>query len=106
MVGHRQHHRVHARGVDRPDAAAAFESSLVRIPERGVAARGGETWAKWYKMINDALVNKATVRGDTAFWDPNETGLEGGRSVGPIYTTSVYTMMLAMPYHYIPLYQR
>ena len=68
--------------------------------------RGGETWAKWYKMINDALVKKATVRGDTAFWDPAETGLEGGRNVGPIYTTSVYTMMLAMPYHYIPLYQR
>jgi hypothetical protein len=68
--------------------------------------RGGETWEKWYKLINDALVKKATVRGDTAFWDPNETGLEGGRSVGPIYTTSVYTMMLAMPYHYIPLYQR
>ena len=67
---------------------------------------GGETWAKWYKLINDALVKKATVRGDTAFWDPNETGLEGGRMVGPIYTTSVYTMMLAMPYHYIPLYQR
>lgn len=68
--------------------------------------RGGETWEKWYSLLNDTLVKKATVRGDTAFWDPSETNLEGGRSVGPIYATSVYTMMLAMPYHYIPLYQR
>ena len=68
--------------------------------------RGGETWEKWYGIIKEALVRKASVRGDTAFWDPNETQLDGGRNVGPVYATSVYTMMLAMPYHYIPLYQR
>lgn len=68
--------------------------------------RGGETWDKWYAMLRESLVKKATVRGDTAFWDPSETGLEGGRPIGPVYATSVYTMILAMPYHYIPLYQR
>jgi hypothetical protein len=68
--------------------------------------RGGETWEKWYGLLKEALVKKATVKGDTAYWDPNETQLDGGRSVGPIYATSVYTMILAMPYHYIPLYQR
>lgn len=68
--------------------------------------RGGDTWETWYSLIREALVKKASVRGDTAFWDPNETGLEGARSVGPVYATSVYVMMLAMPYHYIPLYQR
>jgi hypothetical protein len=26
--------------------------------------------------------------------------------VGPTYATAVYVMILAMPYHYIPLYQR
>ena len=34
----------------------------------------------------------------------------GSRSTGKvgneIYATAVYTMILAMPYHYIPLYQR
>ena len=28
------------------------------------------------------------------------------RGVGPVYATAVYTTILAMPYHYIPLYQR
>jgi len=68
--------------------------------------RGGETWEKWYALLRESLVKKAAVKGDTAFWDPNETGLDGGRNVGPVYATSVYTMILAMPYHYIPLYQR
>jgi hypothetical protein len=68
--------------------------------------RGGETWEKWYALLKDALVKKATVRGDMAYWDPAETQLDGGRNVGPVYATSVYAMILAMPYHYIPLYQR
>jgi len=68
--------------------------------------RGGETWDKWYALLRQSLVKKATVNGDTAFWDPDTTGLEGAQSVGPVYATSVYTMILAMPYHYIPLYQR
>ena len=68
--------------------------------------RGGETWQKWYAQLNETLVKRATVKGDTAFWDSAETQLDGGRNVGIIYTTSVYTMILAMPYHYIPLYQR
>jgi hypothetical protein len=67
---------------------------------------GGSVWEKWYVQVKETLVKKATVKGDIAFWDPSDTGLEGGRGVGPIYTTSVYTMILAMPYHYIPLYQR
>jgi prenyltransferase beta subunit len=68
--------------------------------------RGGETWEKWYALLKEALVKKATIRGDVAYWDPNESQLDGGRNVGAVYSTSVYTMMLAMPYHYIPLYQR
>jgi prenyltransferase beta subunit len=68
--------------------------------------RGGETWEKWYALLKEALVKKATIRGDVAYWDPNESQLDGGRNVGAVYSTSVFTMMLAMPYHYIPLYQR
>ena len=68
--------------------------------------RGGETWAKWYTQYKETLLKKATVKGDTVFWDPAEAQIDSGRNVGPVYATSVYTMMLAMPYHYIPLYQR
>ena len=68
--------------------------------------RGGETWEKWYAQVKDILLKKVTTKGDLSYWDPTQTGLDTGRSVGPIYATSVYTMMLAMPYHYIPLYQR
>ena len=68
--------------------------------------RGGETWEKWYGPLKELLVKKATVKGDIAYWDSNDSQLDSGRNVGPIYSTSVYTMILAMPYHYIPLYQR
>lgn len=67
---------------------------------------GGDTWSRWYGLLKEALVKRATVKGDMAYWDPNDTQLDGGRNVGAIYSTSVYTMILAMPYHYIPLYQR
>ena len=64
---------------------------------------GGEIWKKWYAQIRDVLVKSVTIKGDLAYWDGK---LDRGRSVGPVYCTGVYTMILAMPYHYIPLYQR
>jgi hypothetical protein len=44
----------------------------------------------------------ATVirEGDTSYWDEKRSHL------GPTYDTAVFTTILAMPYHYIPLYQR
>lgn len=68
--------------------------------------RGGETWEKWYAQVRDILLKRVITRGDTSYWDPHQTDLDGGRNVGPIYATAVYTMILGMPYHYIPLYQR
>jgi len=65
---------------------------------------GGETWRKWYAEMNDVLVKAATPQKDMYFWDKSK--LDQGRPVGDLYCTAVYTMILAMPYHYIPLYQR
>jgi len=63
---------------------------------------GGKTWENWYKVTGDAAVNDAQQMDNSMYrWDA-----KGGNSVGPIYTTAVYTTLLAMPYHYIPLYQR
>ena len=65
---------------------------------------GGEVWDKWYRHIKDVLLKVVTKTGDTFYWEPRLD--QGRQGVGPVYVTSVYTMILAMPYHYLPLYQR
>jgi prenyltransferase beta subunit len=64
---------------------------------------GGDTWQKWYSDLKDILLKNVSGKGDQFYWD---TKLDQGKSVGQVYCTGVYTMILAMPYHYIPLYQR
>ena len=65
---------------------------------------GGETWQKWYAQMKETLLGAVTSRNDTAYWEPKlDPGNDG---VGPVYATAVYTMILSMPYHYLPLYQR
>jgi hypothetical protein len=63
---------------------------------------GGDTWAQWYTGVHDVLTRNVIRRGQQCYWDP----LDGSSGVDTIYATSVYTMILAMPYHYVPLYQR
>ena len=66
---------------------------------------GGETWTRWYSQLKDVLFKNVTsLRGDLYYWEPKLDA--GGGGVGPTFSTAVYTMILAMPYHYIPLYQR
>ena len=62
---------------------------------------GGPTWEKWYAQIKKELLPAVKREGDMAFWDERDA-----RGIGPVYATAVYTMMLSMPYHYVPLYQR
>lgn len=64
---------------------------------------GGETWEKWYGYIKDILFNDVIQEGEIVHWDGRR---DKGRDAGPIFCTAVYTLILAMPYHYIPLYQR
>lgn len=66
---------------------------------------GGDTWKEYYVQIRDLLVREARTQGEMVYWEPKLDG-GGSRGAGPIYTTAVYTSILAMPYHYIPLYQR
>lgn len=67
---------------------------------------GGKEWKTWYTGQKELLLEKVTMqRADqpVAYWE----SLDGNtRGVGRVYATAVYTMILAMPYHYIPLYQR
>jgi hypothetical protein len=66
---------------------------------------GGKTWQTWYDKMKKALIDdagaKLKVEGDMRYWLPLDQ-----QGVGPVYATAVYTTILAMPYHYIPLYQR
>jgi prenyltransferase beta subunit len=69
---------------------------------------GGESWKTWYENISVLLMNPNSrggmlkTQGDMYYWD----GARDSTKVGPVYTTAVYAMILAMPYHYLPLYQR
>jgi hypothetical protein len=67
---------------------------------------GGKQWETWYGDMNKLLLEKATTqKGDkpVVYWE----GIDGNaRGIGPVYCTAVYTTILAMPYHYVPLYQR
>jgi squalene cyclase len=65
---------------------------------------GGEQWRTWYGQMKEMFLKNVTKRGDEYYWEPKLD--QGNDGVGPTYATSVYTMILAMPYHYIPLYQR
>ena len=60
---------------------------------------GGETWRRWYDKIRGVIVSKVHNDGDASLWFENT-------SVGPTYETAINVMILAMPYQYVPLYQR
>jgi hypothetical protein len=66
---------------------------------------GGRTWQTWYGQLKTLLLDDngghLKKEGDMTYWEPLD-----GQGVGPVYATAVYTTILAMPYHYIPLYQR
>ncbi|MGB0581847.1 MAG: prenyltransferase/squalene oxidase repeat-containing protein [Limisphaerales bacterium] len=62
---------------------------------------GGKTWEKWYTDVKKILVGQVVEEKGKAYWEARGRG-----GVGTNFTTAVYTMILAMPYHYIPLYQR
>lgn len=60
---------------------------------------GGDTWRKWYALMKDRISREAKSKGDMYFWSSQGPG-------GDIYGTAVYVSILAMPYGYVPLYQR
>ena len=65
---------------------------------------GGESWQQWYRSLEALLVKSARHTGSQVYWDNAAVSDSGG--VGSVYDTAVFAAVLAMPYHYIPLYQR
>jgi len=62
---------------------------------------GGEPWRQWYTRMKSELLSTAIREGDATHWDTKRAA-----QLGPTYDTAVFTTVLAMPLHYIPLYQR
>jgi Prenyltransferase and squalene oxidase repeat len=64
---------------------------------------GGDTWKKWYESVKQILMLHVRREGDSCSFSPVPGDQSGNNEV---YVTAVDTLILAMPYHYIPLYQR
>jgi len=59
---------------------------------------GGETWRNWYSQTSKMLLEAAVREGDMVYWEDAANGA--------IFSTAVYVTILAIPYHFLPLYQR
>ncbi len=64
---------------------------------------GGPAWPKWYERVSTQLLTKVENGPQGSFWHPLD---QGGNGVGEVWATAVYTTMLAIPYQYLPIYQR
>ncbi len=64
---------------------------------------GGARWKAWYTRVRDRLLPLARRDGDLVWWRPLD---EGNNGQGEVYATAVYATILALPYNYVPIYQR
>ena len=64
--------------------------------------RGGEAWRDWYTQVRDDLLDLAhtarTNQGDGMRWQAH--------FVGDVFATSVAAIILQVPSHYLPIFQR
>ena len=58
---------------------------------------GGDTWRRWYDQQRAQLAASVKRDGDVCWWEGD---------VGAVYCTAANATILAMPWHYLPLYQR
>jgi len=57
--------------------------------------RGGKDWEEYYPKVRDYLVSTQSADGS---WN--------GDNVGTVYGTAIATIILQLPYGYLPIYQR
>lgn len=65
---------------------------------------GGEVWKTWYPRMKAHLLRQLVRDGNRAYWDGSID--MGSNGLGPVYATAVYASVLAMPWNYVPIYQR
>jgi prenyltransferase beta subunit len=61
---------------------------------------GGKKWEEWYGKIKKTLLE---IQGTDGCWEKRGGDVE---SPGPIYQTSIAVIILSVPAHYLPIYQR
>jgi prenyltransferase beta subunit len=59
---------------------------------------GGKDWEEWYGKIRDYLLPR---QGGDGSWTAVERG-----GVGPVYQSSIAVIILSVPAHYLPIFQR
>lgn len=64
--------------------------------------RGGEMWRNWYAMVRDDLLERSLrstgARGPETSWR--------ARYVGDVFSTAIAAVILQVPKHYLPIFQR
>jgi hypothetical protein len=64
--------------------------------------KGGETWRAWYSRVRDDLLERA-------YTNAGAQGMETSwraRHVGDAFSTAVAAIILQVPKHYLPIFQR
>lgn len=62
---------------------------------------GGELWEKYYKRMRDRLLAPNYQRPDGAWYDGRREA-----AYGPAYQTAIAVLILSVPTHYLPIYQK
>jgi hypothetical protein len=66
---------------------------------------GGDKWKDYYGTFGQKyLLSHVTTEGDTDYW--NESLDRNAKGIGSNWCTAVFTVVLSLPYGYLPLYQR
>jgi hypothetical protein len=61
---------------------------------------GGKEWSDWYTRIRNLLLSMQSPDGSFS------NRRFGGSSPGPVYQTSIAVIVLSVPAHYLPIFQR
>jgi prenyltransferase beta subunit len=62
---------------------------------------GGEPWEKYYKRMRDRLLAPNYQRPTGEWYDPRREA-----AYGPNYQTAIAVLILSVPTHYLPIYQK
>lgn len=62
---------------------------------------GGEVWERYYKRMRNFLLAPGYQRPTGEWYDPRHEP-----QYGPVYQTSIAVLILSIPAHYLPIYQK
>ena len=87
--------------IDYPEHYFYYYGNYYAI--QAMYTRGGDEWRRWYRMVRDDLLQ--TARSRTGSDDARRTYWRS-RHVGKPFSTAVAAIILQVPKHYLPIFQR